>query len=92
MIKGISILRSAGSSAAYDRLARFLAALGFAPGRGWNEKDSKGASFVAPQGNLEVIDGRFPLTADVLVEVTALDAVHQAAEELAARRGRRRRR
>jgi 6,7-dimethyl-8-ribityllumazine synthase len=80
MIKGISILRRAGSSAAYDRLARFLAALGFAPGRGWNENGGKGASFLAPLGNLEVVDGRFPSTADVLVEVTALDAVYQAAE------------
>jgi 6,7-dimethyl-8-ribityllumazine synthase len=80
MIKGISILRRAGSSAAYDRLARFLSALGFAPGRGWEETDSKGGSFLAPLGNLEIVDGQFPSMADVLVEVTALDAVHQAAE------------
>jgi 6,7-dimethyl-8-ribityllumazine synthase len=80
MIKGISILRRAGSSAAYDRLARFLSALGFAPGRGWDENDSKGASFLAPLSNLEIVDGKFPSTADVLVEVTALDAVYQAAE------------
>jgi 6,7-dimethyl-8-ribityllumazine synthase len=79
MIKGVSILRSARNSAAYDRLARFLSALGFALGRGWDENDSKGASFLAPLGNLEIVDGKFPSTADVLVEVTALDAVHQAA-------------
>jgi 6,7-dimethyl-8-ribityllumazine synthase len=30
-------------------------------------------------GNLEFVDGDFPATADVLVEVTALDAVYQAA-------------
>jgi 6,7-dimethyl-8-ribityllumazine synthase len=40
---------------------------------------SRGASFLAPLGNLEFVDGQFPSTADVLVEVTALDAVHQAA-------------
>jgi 6,7-dimethyl-8-ribityllumazine synthase len=80
MIKGISILRRAGDSAAYHRLARFLSALGFAPGRGWDEADTKGASFLAPLGNLEIVDGQFPSTADVLVEVTALDAVYQAAE------------
>ena len=80
MIKGISILRPAGGPAAYDRLASFFAALGFAPGRGWNEDGSRGASFLAPLGNLEVVDGQFPSTADLLVEVTALDAVHQAAE------------
>ena len=79
MIKGISFLRPAGSAEAYERLAGFFAALGFAPGKGWNEEGGRGASFLAPLGNLEFVDGQFPSTADVLVEVTALDAVHQAA-------------
>ena len=80
MIKGISFLRPAGSAAVYDRLASFFSALGFASGKGWNEENSRGAAFLAPLGNLEIVDGQFPSTADVLVEVTALDAVHQAAE------------
>jgi 6,7-dimethyl-8-ribityllumazine synthase len=79
MIKGISFLRPTGSRAAYDRLANFFSALGFAPGKGWEEENSRGASFLAPLGNLEFVDGQFPSTAGVLVEVTALDAVHQAA-------------
>src|SRR5664280_936665 len=79
MIKGISFLRPAGSAAVYDRLAGFFSALGFAPGKGWHEENSRGAAFLAPLGNLEFVDGQFPSTADVLVEVTALDAVHQAA-------------
>jgi 6,7-dimethyl-8-ribityllumazine synthase len=91
MIKGISFLRRAGDSASYERLGSFFAALGFAPGAGWNEAgrhpndlssgtpSSRGAAFLAPLGNLEIVDGEFPSTADVLVEVTALDAVHQAA-------------
>ena len=53
--------------------------MGFAPGKGWKEEMSNGASFLAPLGNLELVDGAMPSTADVLVEVTALDAVHQAA-------------
>jgi len=80
MIKGISFLRPAGSAGAYDRLAAFYAALGFAPGKGWQEEGSRGASFLAPLGNIEFVDGRFPSTADVLVEVTSLDSIHQAAE------------
>jgi 6,7-dimethyl-8-ribityllumazine synthase len=79
MIKGISFLRPTPSAEVYDRLAGFFAALGFAPGKGWQEESSRGASFLAPLGNLEFVDGQFPSTADVLVEVTALDAVHQAA-------------
>jgi len=80
MIKGISFLRPVGSTAAYQRLASFFSALGFASGAGWKEEDSRGAAFLAPLGNLEFVDGQFPSTADVLVEVTALDAVHQAAQ------------
>ena len=80
MIKGISILRPAGNAAAYERLSGFFAALGFAPGKGWQEEDSRGASFLAPLGNLEFVDGRFPATADLLIEVTSLDSIHQVAE------------
>jgi 6,7-dimethyl-8-ribityllumazine synthase len=80
MIKGISILRPAGNAAAYERLNGFFRALGFAPGKGWQEEDSRGASFLAPLGNLEFVDGRFPATADLLIEVTSLDSIHQVAE------------
>jgi 6,7-dimethyl-8-ribityllumazine synthase len=80
MIKGISFLRPAGSAAVYDQLASFFSALGFEHGKGWKDENSRGAAFLAPLGNLEFVDGQFPATADVLIEVTALDAVHQAAE------------
>jgi 6,7-dimethyl-8-ribityllumazine synthase len=80
MIKGISFLRPAANAAVYDRLASFFAALGFASGRGWNEPASRGASFLAPLGNLEIVAGEFPPTADVLVEVTQIDAAHRTAE------------
>ncbi len=80
MIKGISFLRPAGNAAAYERLSSFFAAIGFAAGKGWQEAGSRGASFLAPLGNLEFVDGRFPSTADVLVEVTSLDSIYQTAE------------
>jgi 6,7-dimethyl-8-ribityllumazine synthase len=85
MIKGISILRPAGNAAAYERLSGFFRALGFAPGKGWQEEGSRGASFLTPLGNLEFVDGRFPqiadsLLADLLIEVTSLDSIHQVAE------------
>jgi 6,7-dimethyl-8-ribityllumazine synthase len=79
MIKGISFLRPAGSAAAFDRLASFFATLGFAPGKGWQEEGSRGAPFLAPLGNLELIDGRFPSPADVMIEVTSLDSIYHAA-------------
>ena len=79
MIKGISFLRPAGSAADYERLASFFSALGFEAGRGWNDEGNRGASFLAPIGNLELIDGEMPQTAGICIEVTALDAVYQAA-------------
>ncbi len=87
MIKGISFLRPAGNAQAYERLAEFFSALGFAPGKGWQEEASRGASFLAPLGNLEFVDGQMPSTTDVLVEVTSLDAVYQTAEAWLRARG-----
>jgi 6,7-dimethyl-8-ribityllumazine synthase len=80
MIKGISFLRPTGSAAVFDRLASFFAALGFAPGNGWQEDGSRGALFLVPLGRLEIIDGTVPSTANILVEVTSLDAIHQTVE------------
>ncbi len=40
---------------------------------------SRGASFIAPLGNVEFIEGRMPPFAEIAVEVTSLDAAHQAA-------------
>lgn len=80
MIKGISFLRPVGNPAACERLAGFFAELGFMPGRGWQEENSRGVSFLAPLGNLEFVEGQFPSTADVLIEVTSLDSIYQAAE------------
>ncbi|MFP5236072.1 MAG: 6,7-dimethyl-8-ribityllumazine synthase [Acidobacteriota bacterium] len=87
MIKGISLLRKTSSAAAYERLSRFFAALGFEQGRGWERVPqdegaaSRGTSFLAPLGNLEFVDGAMPPFAEIAVEVTSLDAVHQAAAD-----------
>src|SRR4051812_48258435 len=80
MIKGISILRPAADAAVYERLKGFFEALGFARGSGWEEATSKGASFLAPLGNLEFVMGAFPSVADLMFEVTSLDSAYQAAE------------
>ncbi len=79
MIKGISILRPVESAPAYERLSGFFEELGFAKGSGWTDTESTGASFLAPLGNLELVHGKLPSVADLLVEVTSLDAAHQAA-------------
>jgi 6,7-dimethyl-8-ribityllumazine synthase len=79
MIKGISFLRPASTPTDYERLTSFFSALGFTSGIGWDEESSRGASFLAPLGNLEIVQGQMPSVADVFVEVTQLDAVREAA-------------
>ncbi|HEY1501663.1 MAG TPA: 6,7-dimethyl-8-ribityllumazine synthase [Acidobacteriaceae bacterium] len=88
MIKGITFIRPVDSPAQFNDLVSFFAALGFEPGRGWDEAPqspgaaSRGRPFLAPLGNLEFVDGLLPtLNTDLLVEVTALDAVHHVARE-----------
>lgn len=80
MIKGISFLRPAGSAAAYEGLVAFFTALGFETRKGWQVDGSRGALFLAPISRLEFVDGALPSTADVLIEVTSLDSIYQAAE------------
>ncbi|KAA6458192.1 6,7-dimethyl-8-ribityllumazine synthase [Acidobacteria bacterium AB60] len=90
MVKGISLLRSTASAEGYARLGRFFSAAGLAAGAGWDEPAiaatevyagagaSRGMSFVAPLGNIEIVDGAMPPFGAVAIEVTSLDATHQA--------------
>jgi 6,7-dimethyl-8-ribityllumazine synthase len=84
MIKGITLVRPTASTEAFDLLSSFFAALGFEPGRGWQFDASRGAPFLAPLGNLEFVDlapdAAPPVPADMLIEVTGLDAVYEVAK------------
>src|SRR6201999_3424269 len=81
MIKGITIVRPAGTPEAYAKLASFFSALGFEGGRGWEQELSRGVSFLAPLGNLEFADGIAPSSPEIMVEVTGLEAVHAVARD-----------
>ena len=76
-MKGITLVRRTASPEAYDQLSSFFSALGFEPGRGWQLDGSRGAPFLAPIGNLEFVEGPLPSTAEILIEVTGLNAIHQ---------------
>ena len=80
MIKGISFLRPTENTAAYERLSSFLSALGLAAGPGWREENGRGAAFLAPLGNLSLVDGKFPATAAIMIETTSIDAAYQSCE------------
>jgi 6,7-dimethyl-8-ribityllumazine synthase len=81
MIKGITIVRPAGTPEAYAKLASFFSALGFEAGRGWDLELSRGVSFLAPLGNLEFADGMALASAEIMVEVTGLESVQAVARD-----------
>src|SRR3984957_21254026 len=81
MIKGIAFVHAASPSAVYDTLHRFFSAVGLEPGRNWERDTSRGAPFLAPMGSFELLDGMAHLPAEVLIEVTAIDDLHQAAKQ-----------
>ena len=80
MVKGITLVAPVASAAAFDALASLFAALGFEPGKGWQDGSGRGLAFLAPVGNLEIMTGRPPAVPPILVEVTQLDQVHQIVE------------
>ena len=75
MIRAITIVRRARRSGEFDSLVEFFDSLGFERGQGWKRDTGCGASFLAPVGNLEIVSGPAPATADVLVEVSDLDGL-----------------
>jgi len=87
MIKGITLVRRAASPEVYEQLSSFFGALGFEPGRGWQVDGSRGAPFLAPIGNLEIVEGPVPAPTDVLIEVVGLDSIHEIAKGWLAARG-----
>lgn len=70
------MVKPIASAAAWERVAKLFAELGFEPGKGWSDGEGKGASFLAPLGNTEFVVGRPPAVPELLVEVTSLDVVH----------------
>jgi 6,7-dimethyl-8-ribityllumazine synthase len=83
MVKGMTLVAPVASAAEFDALASLFSALGFEPGRGWQDAagSGRGAAFLAPIGNLEIVTGRPPAVPPILIEVTQLDQVHTAVEQ-----------
>ena len=78
MIKGLTSVALVASEEAFTQLGELFQALGFEQGKGWDDGAGKGAAFLAPVGNLELVTGRAPALPALLVEVTQLDTVHAA--------------
>src|SRR5882724_7028126 len=78
MIKGVTLVSAAGSAEEFERITSFLGELGFEPGKGWDDGEGRGAAFLAPVGNLELVTGRPPAVPPLLIETTQLDHLHAA--------------
>ena len=81
MVKGITSIAQIGSPETFARLQDLLRSLGFEEGKGWQDDTGRGAAFLAPVGNLELVTGRAPAVPRLLVETTTLDAVHAAVRQ-----------
>jgi 6,7-dimethyl-8-ribityllumazine synthase len=78
MIKGLTTVAQVASKEAFTQLGELFQALGFEQGKGWDDGTGKGAAFLAPTGNVELVTGRAPAVPALLVEVTQLETVHAA--------------
>src|SRR5579875_1104625 len=81
MVKGITSIAPLPSAETLTRLSSLLRSLGFEEGRGWDDGAGRGAAFLAPLGNLELVAGRPPAVPLLLVETTQLDAVRTTVRE-----------
>jgi 6,7-dimethyl-8-ribityllumazine synthase len=81
MVQGITLVRQVASADALEKLAGLLDALGFEPGKCWEDAGGRGAAFLAPLGNLELVAGRAPAAPPMLIEVTHLDQVRSVVEQ-----------
>jgi 6,7-dimethyl-8-ribityllumazine synthase len=81
MVKGITLVSQVASVATLEKLASLFSALGFEPGKGWEDGSGRGAAFLAPLGNLELVAGRAPAVPPILIEVTQLDQVRQVVQQ-----------
>jgi 6,7-dimethyl-8-ribityllumazine synthase len=81
MVKGITLVTPVASAAALDKLASLFGALGFEPGKGWQDGSGRALSFLAPLGKLELLAGRPPAVPPVLIEVTQLDQVREVVQQ-----------
>lgn len=82
LVSAVGLADTAGAE--LDRLSSLFSSLGFEQGKGWQDAQGRGAAFLAPTGNIELIAGRIQgerETPSVLVEVSQLDHVHSIVEK-----------
>jgi 6,7-dimethyl-8-ribityllumazine synthase len=79
VIKAVQFAHLAKSSKDFTALVEVLDALGLERGDGWEEERYRGVIFLAPQGQLGVMQGEGFRSAHVRLEVTDADSLYQLA-------------
>ena len=77
MIKGITTIRHAAGAREFKALSKLFDALGFERGTPWKTARGQGMPFKVPLGQLEFVEGLETIHADIWIEVTDLDSVHE---------------
>ena len=80
MIRSIHHLITARREQDYEALRDFFSTLGLALGESWKGKHSRGAKFHAPEAGVEVGFGQGFPDAELVVEVSDADAIHELAQ------------
>ena len=83
MIKSLTVMQPLTGREGFEGLRGLLAAVGFEPGKGWEQDGGYGTAMHAPRATLEIAAGSLPEVPAVLVEVTALEDVRAVAVEKA---------
>lgn len=81
MIKSLTTVRHVSNSRDFKALSALFDALGFETGTAWHNRQSAGAPFAAPVGNLEFIHTKSgpKISPDLWVELTGIEAAHELA-------------
>src|SRR5258706_9846238 len=77
MIKQLTIVKRAAGEQEWKQVSALLESLGFAPGSGWTEGQSRGSAFNAPLATLEFYAGPEIPYPELMVEVSDLELVRE---------------
>lgn len=83
MIKSLTTVRPAANAREFKALAALFDALGFESGTAWDNRQSAGAPFAAPVGNLEFIHTKSgpKITPDFWIELSGIEVAHELASQ-----------
>jgi len=87
VIKAITTVRAVKDLRDFESLSALFSSLGFVPGKTWKTSKGQGIPFEASVGKLEFVTGKEPIPADIWIEVSDLDTIHDLIKKQGTRAG-----